>query len=128
MDLGPFQAFGSESLLGCAQLGAEVADAPSEAMTHVVAARDRTDKVLWARQHARHAVSPLWLQSCGARACQLWPRLGAGSAEAYVCVAQSSTVDGALADWRPCHMRYSCFQAESSSIMRMLQRMRCHVC
>ena len=60
----------------CAQLGAEVADAPSEATTHVVAARDRTDKVLWARQHARHAVSPLWLQSCGARARQLWPRLG----------------------------------------------------
>ena len=66
----------NESLLGCAQLGAEVADAPSEATTHVVAARDRTDKVLWARQHARHAVSPLWLQSCGARARQLWPRLG----------------------------------------------------
>ena len=52
--------------LAAAQLGAEVADAPDAATTHVVAARDRTDKVLWARQRARFAVSPLWLHSCGA--------------------------------------------------------------
>ncbi len=50
-----------------AQLGAQVVLAPDEATTHVVAARDCTDKVLWARKHARFAVSPLWLHSSGAR-------------------------------------------------------------
>ena len=50
-----------------AQLGAQVVLAPDEATTHVVAARDCTDKVLWARKHARFVVSPLWLHSSGAR-------------------------------------------------------------
>ncbi|KAK9835002.1 hypothetical protein WJX81_003388 [Elliptochloris bilobata] len=52
------------------ELGAQVADAPDEATTHVVSARDRTDKVLWARQHARFAVSTLWLHSCGVLWCK----------------------------------------------------------
>lgn len=48
--------------------GAEVSEAPSGATTHVVAAQDGTDKVLWARERGKHVVSPAWIEC----SCVLW--------------------------------------------------------
>ncbi|KAK9806049.1 hypothetical protein WJX73_008855 [Symbiochloris irregularis] len=47
------------------QLGAVVSKVTDASTTHVVAGGDRTDKVLWAKRHRVHAVSPAWLHASG---------------------------------------------------------------
>ena len=47
------------------QLGATVASATSDAVTHVVAGSNETDKAHWARRQGRHLVSPGWLHAAG---------------------------------------------------------------
>ena len=47
------------------QLGATVASATSDAVTHVVSGSDQTDKVHWARKQGRHVVSTGWLNAAG---------------------------------------------------------------
>lgn len=45
--------------------GAEAAEAPGPATTHVVATADGTGKVLWARDHGRFVVTPAWCAFAG---------------------------------------------------------------
>ena len=54
------------------QLGARVASATSDAVTHVVAASNETDKAHWARKRGRHLVSPGWLHAAGILISARW--------------------------------------------------------
>ncbi len=89
------------------QLGATVASATSDAVTHVVSGSDQTDKVHWARKQGRHVVSTGWLNAAGSAHTPsssrlLWCAWPCSSLQIEYSIGETREPLSALYTLRPC--------------------------